>query len=450
MTGCGGVEYSFYAAPPAEEDEACEAAHVGYEEAPVELIDAELGHSVAVASAGSGESDMNQFRYLVAGAPDGDGDEGGAVRIVEADVGGGGLYYGSTSSKNTTFFGGGDLMQLGWSLEVADIRDCHVGDTPIATEACGQEILAGAPNSYMNLNAGKVAWYHATLDGIGNWVEGGVLDAPSGASSYAEFGTAVASWSVRADPEQPWLLSPNPAYFVAVGAPGDAAVERVYIYEVDSTATDPFIFVGELSPPTAGTLSSLGGKGFGTTLTTGDFDGDGIGDLAVGMPYDNSFSPGGTADGKVAVYRGTDVPPYTSGGLPFDVTNPLVLDGFSDGDHFGWALAAGRIHGRIDEDSGEFVWDESEGLVVGAPQHHGGDGAVCDVEMFADTALRLREQVRNCEENPKITSIGLGAWAEGEFGYAVAVGNFVAQDESGYEMSDAALVNEVAVGIRGR
>lgn len=97
---------------------------------------------------------------------------------------------------------------------------------------------------------------------------------------------------------------------------------------------------------------------FGYVLVTGDFDGDGHDDLAIGVPREEDGSSGGSVDsGEVKVAYGA------AGG--FDLARsqrftqsaiPLAHETTQAGDHFGWALAAGDFNG-----------DGFDDLAIGAP-----------------------------------------------------------------------------------
>jgi hypothetical protein len=75
---------------------------------------------------------------------------------------------------------------------------------------------------------------------------------------------------------------------------------------------------------------------WGYALTSGDYDGDGFDDLAVGAPYD---SDGGAEEGGVVnVFYGTLTGPSTSGDMFFHQSVTTIDDASEDFDHFGFAL----------------------------------------------------------------------------------------------------------------
>src|SRR5687767_15708364 len=94
------------------------------------------------------------------------------------------------------------------------------------------------------------------------------------------------------------------------------------------------------------------GVGGGSGAARGDFNGDDIADLAVGVPFEDQN--GINAVGGVNIIYGSANGLTSSGDQFFDMTN----FGFShnSNDHFGWALASGNFNG-----------DDFSDLAIGVP-----------------------------------------------------------------------------------
>lgn len=98
---------------------------------------------------------------------------------------------------------------------------------------------------------------------------------------------------------------------------------------------------------------------FGRSLASGDFNGDGFADLAIGTPGEDN------SEGAVNWLHGSEVQGLdgqTWGGVN---QKPLEGDGPDNGDNFGFSLAVG-----------DFNNDGKDDLAVGAPGENGGDGLV--------------------------------------------------------------------------
>jgi hypothetical protein len=157
------------------------------------------------------------------------------------------------------------------------------------------------------------------------------------------------------------------------------------------------------------------GDRFGGAVAVGDFDGDGIDDLAVGAPGE---APGAApAGGVVFVFRGTP-----EGLEPWHVLDQQELGANEDGDQFGSALAAGDFDG-----------DGMDDLAVGAPREAPAD------EPRSGWVFVFRGAGGGLESWDAFGQAGLGDNEAGDgFGESLAVGDF---DGDGWD--------DLAVGAPG-
>jgi hypothetical protein len=86
-------------------------------------------------------------------------------------------------------------------------------------------------------------------------------------------------------------------------------------------------------------------KGGGSGVARGDFNGDGFGDLAVGVPYEN-VGAGNTNGGAVNVIYGSATGLTSTGNEFWYQGSPGVAGVPEDFDHFGFALASGDFDGN--------------------------------------------------------------------------------------------------------
>ncbi|MFO7566755.1 MAG: FG-GAP-like repeat-containing protein [Enhygromyxa sp.] len=187
---------------------------------------------------------------------------------------------------------------------------------------------------------------------------------------------------------------------LAVGAPYDAPNSRV------SGAV--YLFLGGPAGLRPGRLVDQTGLGvdehgdrFGAALSSGDYDGDGHVDLAVGAPGE---APGSDPrSGAVYLFRGS-----SRGVSPAQVLDQAGLSANEADDQFGAALA-----------SGDFDNDGHEDLAVGAPYEAPGAGPRSGaVFIFAGTPMGL-------EPRQFLVQDGLGVNEAGDdFGRALSSGDY--------------------------
>jgi hypothetical protein len=211
---------------------------------------------------------------------------------------------------------------------------------------------------------------------------------------------------------------------LAVGAPGEdvgtVVSGAVLIYKGTRLGLVPWRVLTQSSRgvDAAGNLQDAlaaneAGDRFGAALAVGDFDGNGVDDLAVGTPGEGQGDAAGT--GAVIVFRGFG---NVAGDARFGLqpwlfmTQATLGNGANEaGDSFGAALAAGDL----DDDN------RKDDLAVGIPGEKPGDG------LRTGTVAVLRGSAAGLAA---LTVVGPPAGGNGDhFGAALTVGDFDADGD---------------------
>jgi hypothetical protein len=174
------------------------------------------------------------------------------------------------------------------------------------------------------------------------------------------------------------------------------------------------------------------GDNFGWALTSGDFNGDHYGDLAIGVPYDDAIEPNA---GSVHVLHGSSAGIVATNLLPTlavneedqvwhqdvgDIRNTAEPD-----DHFGWSVAAGDFDGDGDADLAIGVPGESVGLGLD-PAWNAGPQDAGLVVVVEGSALGLTDVGNEIwsQAAPQVVGLLDTAHAGDAFGYSLSVGDF--------------------------
>jgi hypothetical protein len=107
----------------------------------------------------------------------------------------------------------------------------------------------------------------------------------------------------------------------------------------------PFALLGRLDPDV---------PGFGEAMAVGDFNCDGIDDLAIGAPDANANNV--VHSGQIVIAYGSGFGLRSNDGIGLSQSSPNMPGGSEVEDYFGWALAAGGL-----------TDDDCDDLVVGTP-----------------------------------------------------------------------------------
>ncbi len=153
---------------------------------------------------------------------------------------------------------------------------------------------------------------------------------------------------------------------LAIGAPGEAPGNDpksgvVYLFKGTHQGLVPWMHVSQETAPTGSRVlgSNEEGDQFGYALATGDFNDDGVDDLAIGAPGEQPPG-GGDQAGAVFVFRGwrAELSETRYGLRPNEVIYQSKMNAGADEeqDRFGQAIAAGNLDGSGGDE-----------LIVGAP-----------------------------------------------------------------------------------
>jgi hypothetical protein len=157
---------------------------------------------------------------------------------------------------------------------------------------------------------------------------------------------------------------------------------------------------------------------YGAALAVGDFNNDGVEDLAIGAPYaDVNLGRGGIVEftGAVHLLRGQAGTGLVLGGQLFlSEANVSASTGPRSHELFGWSLASGQFDGQHGDDLA--IGQPREKLEGHFADHEPGYGAV-RVALFDGAGLVWAHQL--------FTNEAFGGMRAGQgFGWAVAAGNF--------------------------
>ena len=354
------------------------------------------------------------------GAVPGDVNADGLAEIVVGEpgrargAGGVHVFYGSEGGLRTTPAAGvpddQELTQDTPGVPGAAEPDDGFGASTVLADFDGDgcaDLAVGAPGE--NGGRGSVTVLYGSPTGLTaaravGWTQNGLPGAGT-AQPFEFFGEALAAGDLDGDGRAD----------LAVGAPSDRVGSR-FAGAVTVLRGGPAglggagrtAAVSQATPGVPGTPED--GDGFGAALAIGDFDGDGVGDLAVGALGEDGVAgvvdvlPGrtGAGVGRVPARALSQDTPGVAG-----AAEPL--------DRFGAALAAGDVTG-----------DGVDDLAVGAPGENSvdpepgfGAGAVTFLRGSA-AGLTSRGSQAWSQSSPGVQGV---AGSEDEFGAALAMGH---------------------------
>jgi len=238
-------------------------------------------------------------------------------------------------------------------------------------------------------------------------------------------------------PESPQGFSNSGCSDLAIGVPNenlgtdagkvDAGAINVIYGQRGSGLDYPGNHYWNLDTTGVGPLGEDGGSNeeFGNALTSGDFNGDGFADLAVGIHYRNIGTA--TDAGAVHVFYGASTGLTTLGDYMWHQGSPGMDGAVETGDYFGEALA-----------SGDFDGDGYDDLAIGVPLEDIGSGPIENAGLVhvmygSSTGLNGDRDQLWTQDSDGVTE---DAEEDDRFGSSLAAGDF---DNDSYD--------DLAIGV---
>ncbi|HET6860916.1 MAG TPA: FG-GAP and VCBS repeat-containing protein [Streptomyces sp.] len=245
------------------------------------------------------------------------------------------------------------------SAEIRDMNDLRFLDTAAAdVNGDGASDLVAVVNAGDEFDARRILYWRGTSQGLapvstvngvnGGWIQGGehLATGDVNQDGFADIVVGRAIDGYDSDLDTPLAKGGMVTY-----VPGSATGPQ-------GTKAKAF---NQDTPGVPGTAESS--DGFGASVSVSDMNGDGYGDIAVGVPSEAL----GTlkAAGTVTVLRGTAAGPTGAKAQGFNQDTPLIGGAAEAGDRFGGAVKLVDANG-----------DGRSELLVGAPGENAGAGSV--------------------------------------------------------------------------
>ncbi len=333
----------------------------------------------------SGDFDGDRYSDLAIGVPDEGTAAGSRVGVVHVLYGGprglttNGDQLWSQDTEGLAGDGAEPQDIFGGALEVGDFN--ADGRDDLAVSVTLEDVPAGA-----NDNDGGVHVIDGSPDGLtargDQFLSQATAGVPGdGAQAGDVFGTALTAGDLDGDGREDLVVG-VPFESLAIGANNrDGAFNVLYGDNRGVGLTRNQIFTQETAG-VPGAETAEAGDRFGFTLESGDFNGDGVADLAATALFEQIVGTGAGQNGAVHVLLGSEGgSPGAAGGIYLHQDVPGVEGQVETDDRFGENLEAG-----------DFTDDRRGDLVVGVPLEDfglGGDDDDGVVQIFRGSATGI-------------------------------------------------------------
>ena len=290
----------------------------------------------------------------------------------------------------------------------ADLAIGVPGDTFGGIRAVGAvNVLYGSATGLTA--AGDQRWSRVGLPPVSF---GGAFGSALAAGDFDADGYVDLAIGARDDDPDPGPSSPTGVVVILRGSGSGLTATGVQVLRADQIATPDPLPIDVLR--------------LGFSLVAGDFDGNGIADLAAGAPDsgDLALLPEIDRPGAVAVFYGSTDGLDTSSSELWHQDSPGIPGDDEANDQFATSLAAGDLDGDGDDD-----------LVVGAPYSDGVEAGTVTVIEGSPDGLTSTDSQRWDQDVAGVPGVGE---ANDRFGAALAIGDFDGDD-----------AEDLAVGMPG-
>lgn len=330
------------------------------------IIATDPGSTLFASSLATGDFDKDGYGDLVVSAPMDETTGRGGIEVLKGSAAGvtatGRHYF---SQATTGVIGTAEPFDLfGFAVAAGDFNGDGTSD--IAVGAPSQTIGSASGAGTVTILLGQ-AGTGIVATGSQQWSQNST-SVPGTAESDDEFGWSLAAGDINKDGKADLVVgTPGEAIGTADGA-GNITMLRGATGGLTGTSSQSW---SQDSTGVAGTAEAE--DQFGTAVSIGDLNGDGYGDVAVGVPGEAIGSK--TGAGVVNVFYGRSTGLTATGSQTWDQDSTGISGTAENDDEFGTTVSilpltsathADLVVGNPGEDTGTFTDDGSLNIILGS------------------------------------------------------------------------------------